>query len=85
MQAMNPQHVNSTIDRELARRHLELANKHVAEGQKRVEAQLALVVKLGRDGHDTSQAKALLRQFEETLALQIQTRDRIVQELGDGG
>lgn len=82
---MNSRHMNSTVDRELARQHLELANKHVAEGQRRIEAQLALVAKLGRDGHDTTQAKGLLRQFEETLALQIQTRDRIVQELGEDG
>jgi hypothetical protein len=67
----------------MARHHLELANKHIADGQKRIEAQLALVAKLERDAHDTSQAKSLLQQFEETLALQLETRDRIVQELGD--
>jgi hypothetical protein len=75
---------NSAVDRETALQHLELANKHVAEGQKRIDAQLALVAKLARDGHDTLQAKSLLEQFEQTLALQLETRDRIVQELGEG-
>jgi hypothetical protein len=74
---------NSPADREIARQHLELANKHVAEGQKRIDAQLTLVAKLARDGHDTVQARMLLQQFEDTLALQLETRDRIVQELGE--
>ena len=82
---MSWQAMNSTVDRELARQHLELANKHVAEGQARIEAQIALVARLERDGHDTLQAKKLLEQFEQTLALQIETRERIIQELGPGG
>ena len=82
---MNSQAVNSTVDRELARQHLKLANRHLAEGQARVEAQIALVARLERDGHDTFQAKKLLEQFEQTLALQMQSRDRILQELGEGG
>jgi hypothetical protein len=77
--------MTSTVDQNLARQHLELANKHVADGQKRIEAQLALVARLERDGHDTVQAKSLLQQFEETLTLQLETRNRIVQELGEGG
>ena len=73
------------VDQEIGRRHLELANRHVAEGQKRVDAQITLVVKLDRDGHDTRQAKKLLEQFEQILALQIEHRNRIVQELGADG
>jgi hypothetical protein len=55
--------------------------KHVVEGQKRVEAQVALVVRLERDGYDTAQAKSLLEQFQTTLALQIEDRNRILREL----
>jgi hypothetical protein len=76
--AMNP-----SVDREMARHHLELANRHVAEGEHRIEWQVALVAKLERDGHDTAQAKALLKQFEDTLALQVRTRARLRQELGE--
>jgi hypothetical protein len=71
------------FDRDSVSRHLELANKHVAGGQRRVEAQLELVLRLERDGHDTLQAKRLLEQFEQILALQIENRDRIVQELNE--
>jgi hypothetical protein len=70
-------------DRDIARRHLELANKHVAQGQRLVEAQLALVARLERDGHNTLEAKILLEQFEQILALQIETRDQILRELGE--
>jgi hypothetical protein len=75
--------MNLGIDLDTVRQHLKLANKHVLDGQQRVEAQLALVAKLERGGHDTHQAKMLLAQFEQILALQLQTRDRIVQELGE--
>ena len=71
------------FDRDSACRHLELANKHVAGGQRRVDAQLQLVIRLERDGHDTFQARWLLEQFEQILALQIENRDRIVQELSE--
>jgi hypothetical protein len=78
MQAMH-----SILDRDVALHHLELANEHVLEGQQRVEAQLDLMFKLERRGHDTLQAKMLLEQFERTLALQIDTRDRIMRELAE--
>ena len=73
--------IHSIVDRDVARHHLELASKHVLEGQQPVEAQLDLVFKLERRGRDTLQAKMLLEQFERTLALQIETRDRIMREL----
>lgn len=76
--------MNSLVDREMAAQHLELANKHVLRGQQRVDAQVGLVARLERDGHDTLQARRLLEQFEQILALQIETRDRIVQELREG-
>ena len=68
-------------DRAIAAEHLELANRHLAEGQRRVEGQLMLIARLDRDGHDTQPARELLRQFEKTLALQVETRDRIADEL----
>lgn len=71
-----------TADRTTARWRLDLANRHVAEGGRRVKRQAALTVELERDGHDTIQAKELLEQLRITLALQIEDRDRILQELG---
>jgi hypothetical protein len=74
----------SVINRAAAREHLQVAERHVAQGQLRVTAQLALLARLERQGYDTHQAKTLLYQLEETLALQLETRDRIAQELTDG-
>ena len=71
-----------TADQATALRHFELANGHVSEGCRRVERQAALIAALERDGHDTAQAKELLEQLTMTLALQIEHRDRILQELG---
>lgn len=82
MQAMNHQDINFAVDREIARQHLELANMHVAEGRRRVDAQMALMARIARDGHDTLEARKLLEQFEQTLALQMKTRE-IVQQLAD--
>ncbi|MBV8107064.1 MAG: hypothetical protein JO223_21040 [Hyphomicrobiales bacterium] len=76
--------MNSFIDRAVALEHFKLARKHVAEGQQCVDAQIVLMARLERDGHDTTGARALLDQFEEALALQIQALDCISQELEEG-
>ena len=68
------------IDREMAAKNLKLAEKHVREGQRRVDAQLALMAKLERDGHNVREAGRLLRLLEELLALHTKHRDRIARE-----
>jgi hypothetical protein len=73
--------MDSCIDREMASERLKLAEKHVREGQRRVDAQLALMAKLKRDGHSVQEAERLLRLFEELLALQFKLRDQIAQAL----
>jgi hypothetical protein len=77
--------MNSPAQREIAREHLELANRHVAGGRRRVEAQRDLTAQLKRDGHETHRARVLLAQFEATLAFQVAHRDRILRELNDDG
>jgi hypothetical protein len=67
-----------TPDRATALRQLELANKHVSQGQQRVDRQAALIARLERDGHDTKQGMMLLEEMKITLALQIEDRDRIL-------
>jgi hypothetical protein len=52
--------MESIVDRAAARQHLELANKQVADSHRRVEAQVGLVARLARGGHDTFQASSLL-------------------------
>ena len=47
---------------------LEMAERHVREGEAHVARQRDLVAELRRDGHDTEQAEQLLTTFEATLA-----------------
>jgi hypothetical protein len=60
---------------------LDLANKHIAEAEKRLLQQRARVMELSRDGHDTRQAEELLRVFGESLKTMEAHRAQIVQEL----
>jgi hypothetical protein len=76
--------MHSLVDRDLASEYLKLADKHVVEGQQRVDAQVALMAKLGRDGHSVQEAQRLLRLFEELLALQVKLRDHIAHALEAG-
>jgi hypothetical protein len=48
---------------------LEMAQRHVAEGEVRVARQTALVAELARDGHNTARAEALLATLKNTLYL----------------
>lgn len=63
--------------------HLEQARRHVAEGEKHVGSQRELVTQLERDGHDSTQARQLLREFEEVQRLHVEHRDRLEQEIID--
>jgi hypothetical protein len=75
--------VTVSVDREMIMEHLSTAERHVAEGEMHVERQRILVENLARDRHDTKQAEALLKQFEEVLALHMQDRDRLLKELAE--
>jgi hypothetical protein len=72
---MNPQfHTAQTVGR------LVQSERHVQEGQQRVERLRTLVGKMERDGHPTDQAKILLDQFQSALAAQVESRDRLRRE-----
>ncbi|WP_336492837.1 hypothetical protein, partial [Methylobacterium nigriterrae] len=47
---------------------LNVATRHVVEGEARVARQIALVARLRKQGHDTAVAEDLLAGFEATLA-----------------
>jgi hypothetical protein len=64
--------------------HLAKAEQHVAEGKRHVDKQRELVAKLAADGHDTFEARRLLEQFEELLAIQIKHLDRLREKLAQG-
>jgi hypothetical protein len=68
-------------DKSMILDHLEMARRHVAEAEEHIARQRAVVAGLERDGHDTSEAKASLVQFEELYRLHVDDRDRLEIEL----
>jgi hypothetical protein len=71
------------MERGMLEEHLAMAERHVAEGQQRVEGQRRLVAEMERDGHDIVEGRRMLAAFEETQRLAIEDRDRIAQELAN--
>lgn len=69
------------MDRPMEERHLAIADRIIAEGEARVERQLALIERLDARGADTSKAKAFLSLLRETLAGWDRQRDQIVAAL----
>ena len=56
------------MDREMEVRHLTLANRHIAEGERRIVGQQSLLARLRAQGRDTEAAEAFLALLMETLA-----------------
>ena len=71
------------MDRAMLEDHLRLAIEHVAEGEQHVQNLGAVLARLEEGGHDTTEAKRLLAQFEELQAMHGADRDRLLRELGD--
>lgn len=55
------------MDREAELRHLNEADTHIADAQRRVAKQEAILDELRRHDHDTREGERLLRAFQETL------------------
>ena len=52
---------------EFERAALAKGNRDIAEGEKRIARQHALIIELSRDGHDTKEAERTLLLLEQTL------------------
>lgn len=61
---------------------LEMANRHVAEGEQRVRHQEEILARIRSGSFPTDQAERLLRSFKETLEAQREHRDAIAAALG---
>jgi hypothetical protein len=70
------------MDREMLQRHLAQAEQHIETGRKHIARQHEIITELERDGHETTMARALLDQFEQSQAIHIADRERILRELG---
>ena len=63
-------------------RHLEEAERHIAQGEQLIADQQAGIAVLDRGGHATEEAGNLVATFLETQAHHISHRDVILKELG---
>jgi hypothetical protein len=61
--------------------HLAMAERHIAEGKLRIERQQHLIVELERDSHDVKEASTIVGRMEQTQALHLEDRDRILEAL----
>ena len=53
------------------------ADRYVTESQERVTRQRQIVEQLSREGHDVTANRAMLREFERSLAARIEHRDNL--------
>jgi hypothetical protein len=71
------------LDLATGRRHLARAEIHIAEGERRIDRQAALVARLRRSGQNAAQAEALLTTLRQTLASWQGHRDAIRRIVAD--
>jgi hypothetical protein len=69
------------MDRVSLTRHLEEAERQVAQGKEHIARQQAVIFQLARDGHDTAQAESLLEALLESQGLHEQHRGWLLRQL----
>jgi hypothetical protein len=63
------------------REHLVMADRHIAEGECRVTAQMLLLERIGEGRRDTRNARDLLRLLQQTLDTWVVHRHAILREI----
>jgi hypothetical protein len=56
---------------------LEMVSRHVIQAEGVITNQQVIIAELGRNGHDTTKARALLETFEQTLKVWQLNLDRL--------
>lgn len=69
------------MDRQMETRHLAVADRNIAEGEARIERQLALIARLKTRDADTDTAEIFLDLLRQTLAGWNRERDVILAAL----
>lgn len=70
-----------STDTKPLQQRLRMAEQHVARGNELLQHQQDIVDELERDGHDTRQARSLLRTLAETQEMHIVDRNRLRAEI----
>ena len=71
------------MDKAMILAHLEMAERHVAQGFRHIASQRRIIVTLRNGGHDTTEAKRLLLNFRDVQRMHVADRDRLKKELAD--
>ena len=66
------------MDQVELQRHLAQTEQHIAQGVAHLARQRALIVELGRAGHDAEEARTILDTLMETQVLHEQDRERLL-------
>ena len=69
------------IRRALLLEHLEVAARHVADGEHHIRRQEILIADLGRAGHGTKPAESFLQELKAAQQVHLASQDRIKREL----
>ena len=69
------------MDRVMQIRNFEEAERHVVDGARRIARQERLIAQLDRHGHNTFEARRLLKNFRTSQKLHLEHRSRIVKQL----
>jgi hypothetical protein len=72
------------VDRQQEREHLILADQHFAAGSRRIAEQIILIQTMTQRGQDTTEARKLLQNFEDTLEIWHAHRELILDALARG-
>jgi len=73
------------VSRAMEERHLALANRHIEEGQARIDRQAELISRMRTTGESTARAEEFLRLLQSTLTSWKEQRELILAELGRAG
>src|SRR5262245_39293769 len=79
--SQNPPSIKFMRTRTELMKELAQAKRHIERGDSVIASQRQLVAKLSGDGHDTMQAKRLLRSFEESQKIRLDDMDRMLDAL----
>lgn len=75
--------VGALAQRDMELRHLEMADRHLAEGAERIGRQEEMVATLDRGGHDTKEAVKLLELLRGVQEQGVVHRQSILQALNE--
>ena len=69
------------MDKQVVQRHLHATERHIVSGESIIARQMALIARLKRNGHDTTEAEGWLAELERIQDMHVAHRERLMEEL----